>query len=127
VRDHFAELGRRAEVLVISFSRPDALEGYRQRLELPFPVAADPERRAYQSYGLERGSRWYVWHPRTLLRYLALTFGGMKLQRPRPDDDLSQLGGDFIVDGEGTLRFVHRSRRPDDRPGIDALLQALRP
>lgn len=41
------------------------------------------------------------------------------------DDDLHQLGGDFVTDADGILRLCHRSRRPDDRPAIDEILAAI--
>ena len=126
MREKFAELERRgAAALVVSFSRVDALEGYRRHLSLPFPVAADPDRSAYRAYGLESGTRWQVWHPRVLWRYLVLTLRGMKLQRPAPDEDLNQLGGDFVIDAGGIVRLAHRSQRPDDRPSVEQLLAAL--
>jgi len=125
VRDRFQEIGRRAAVLVVSFARADALAGYRDRLRLPFPIAADPRREAYRRYGLERASRLETWHPRTLWRYVVLTWRGMKLERPAAGEDLAQLGGDFVIDGEGRLCFAHLSRRPDDRPSVEALQAAL--
>ncbi len=126
MRERWSEFERRgARVLVVSFDRGAALERYRAALALPFAVAADPDRSVYRAYGLVRGSRWQAWHPRTLLRYVVLTARGMKLQRPTEDADLLQLGGDFVVDAAGRLRFVHPSARPDDRPGVDALLGAL--
>jgi hypothetical protein len=125
VRNHFSEIDRRAAVLVVSFARVDALADYREQLRLPFPIAADRQRRAYRRYGLERASLFRTWHPRVAGAYVVLAWHGMKLQRPAPDEDLSQLGGDFVLDAEGLLRFAHPSRRPDDRPSIEALLAAL--
>ncbi len=126
MRDRFTEIAARgAAVLVVSFSPVAALERYRAQLELPFPVAADVDRSAYRAYRLGAGSFWSVWHPRVLWRYVVLTRRGMKLQRPAGGDDLSQLGGDFVIDGDGIVRFAHPSRRPDDRPAVQALLDAL--
>jgi len=39
--------------------------------------------------------------------------------------DSRQLGGDFIVDRRGVLRFAHRSHDPADRPDIDTLIGRL--
>lgn len=120
----FDELG--ALVLVVTFDDLEAAGYYRSALELPYPVASDPTREAYRDYGLARGSTFQVWHPRTLWHYAKLVLGkGMKLQHPTGDADLSQLGGDFVIDGAGLIRFAHRSLRPDDRPAVDDLLEAL--
>ena len=40
--------------------------------------------------------------------------------------DPYQLGGDFVVDGQGILRFAYRSEDPADRPSADRLLEAVR-
>ena len=36
------------------------------------------------------------------------------------------LGGDFVIDGKGIVRFAYRSEDPADRPAMDRLLQAVR-
>ena len=126
VRDRFEEIRRLdVEVLAISFASPELLRGFGARLNLPFSVAADPERNSYRKYGLLTGSRWAVWHPRVLWKYAVLISRGMKLQRPSSRGDLSQLGGDFVIDRCGKIRLAHPSRRPDDRPDVSVLLRAL--
>lgn len=121
-----AELERHgAAVLVVSFGAPAALDDFLTRMGLPFPIAGDPDRRGYQAYGMLHGSGWQIWHPRTLWRYARLRLGGTRLQRPADGDDVHQLGGDFVIDGAGTLRLCHASVRPDDRPSLATLLAAL--
>lgn len=120
------ELERRgAAVLVVSFGAPAAVDDFRVRTRLPFPIAADPDRRAYRAYGMLRGTAWRIWHPRTLWRYVQLRLAGTRLQRPADGEDLHQLGGDFVIDGSSILRFCHASARPDDRPSVATLLTAL--
>ncbi len=41
-------------------------------------------------------------------------------------DDLTQLGGDFIVDRAGVLRLACPSHVPADRPSIESLLKVPR-
>ncbi len=98
---------------------------YRSPLNLSFPVAADTTRAAYKSYGLTQASFLQIWHPKTLWRYLVLLCKGRKLQRPKKGDDLSQLGADFIVDANGTISYAHYSVRPDDRPNIAEVVNAI--
>ncbi len=126
VRDCFEEINRlETRVLVVSFAPLELVEGYRTRLGLPFPVAADPERISYKRYGLLRGSWWTVWHPRVLWKYAVLISRGMKVQRSFPREDLAQLGGDFVIDRGGKIRFAHPSRGPSDRPDPSELLRSL--
>lgn len=39
--------------------------------------------------------------------------------------DPRQLGGDVIVDAEGVIRLIHRSKDPVDRLPVDRLLAVL--
>ncbi len=128
VRDRWAEFeARGATALVLSFAQPHALDDYQQFLRLPFPIAADPQRTAYTRYGIGRGPSWRIWSPRVIWRYVTLVARGRKLQKPRENEDLSQLGADFLLDADGLIRYAHVSRSPADRPPVDTLLRALEP
>ena len=35
------------------------------------------------------------------------------------------LGGDFVIDGEGIVRYAHRGVTPDDRPPLSEIMEAL--
>ncbi|MBA3736220.1 MAG: redoxin domain-containing protein [Actinobacteria bacterium] len=111
-------------VLFVAFDEPDRLQRTLLRgLKLPYPLLVDPERSAYRAWGLGRGSVVRVWgDPRVWLRYAAEIARGERLRRPRTDT--LQLGGDFVVDPEGTVVYSRPQRR-DDRPPVAALLQAL--
>ena len=123
MRDRLEELGD-AEVALVTFTRQRNLRGYRGRLGLPYPVLADEARSAYRAYGLGRGPWWRIWRPATLLAYARLLRRGRSLRRPT--EDISQLGGDFVVGRDGRLIYVYRSRAPDDRPPVDELVAAVR-
>ncbi len=89
-----------------------------------FEVLLDHERAVYNAYGLERSflrsrnlqTRWYYFRAWLAGRQAHAVHG----------DDTSQLGGDFIVDKQGVLRFLHPSHDPTDRPAVDMLLDVLR-
>ncbi len=126
MRDRYEELrSGGAEALVISFARPEDLEGFREHLRLPFPIAADPSRDAYAAYGVGSGPAWRIWGPRVIWRYMTLVARGRKLQRPAKGEDLSQLGADFVLDAKGRLVYAHLSRSPADRPPVARLIAAL--
>jgi hypothetical protein len=38
--------------------------------------------------------------------------------------DTSQLGGDVLIDPEGTVRMLHAGSGPADRPSVAAILRA---
>lgn len=88
-----------------------------------FEVCSDPERRAYAAFGLTRASTRQLLGRKTLLFYARAALRG-RMHRGVGSDP-HQLGGDFILDGEGRLRFGYRSREPADRPGARDLLREL--
>jgi hypothetical protein len=123
VSDRLDEFGTAAVVLV-TFTRPRNLRGFRQRLGLRYPVVADETRAVYRAYGLGRGQWRKVWGPRALVVYVRLVRAGRRLERPT--EDTLQLGGDFVVDPDGRPVYAYRSNAPDDRPPVDALIDAVR-
>ena len=89
-----------------------------------FTVLLDRERTVYNAYGLER-SKLRSKSPRTLWLYFTRWLQGQKFHDSH-GDDTSQLGGDFIVDRNGNLRFIYPSHDPADRPSVDVLLKVLK-
>lgn len=121
-KEAFDERGVR--VVVVSFAQPDRLAGYQAQHQWPFVVLADPERKAYQAFGLRQLSWLRVFSPATLKLYWSLLRKGRKL-RSYGQDDYYQGGGDFVLDREGNLLFSHPSRDPSDRPSAKCLLEAV--
>lgn len=106
-------------VAIVGMGRPEASARFRRRYDLPFPVLADPDRTAYRAYGLGEGP---------VLGWPELT-GGFRLAMHGVlpglrAGDARQLAGDFLIDRDGIVRYVRRSRRPADIPSPDALLAA---
>jgi hypothetical protein len=123
VSDRLAEFSG-AAVVLITFTRPRNLHGFRRRLALAYPVLADETRAIYRAYGLQRGSWRRVWDLKSGRAYGRLLRRGRRLERP--SGDTLQLGGDFVVDRDGRLAFADRSTGPDDRPSVDDLVDAVR-
>lgn len=120
--DRFAEFTG-AVVVLVTFTRPRNLRGFRQRLGLEYPVLADQTRAVYRAYGLRRGSWRQIWGLDTLRAYKRLLGRGRRLRLPT--EDTFQLGGDFVIDPDGRIAYAYRSVTPDDRPTVDDLLMAL--
>lgn len=112
-------------VVTISFGRPEWAAGWREATGSAFPLLLDPTRAAYRAYRLER-SIWRSWGPASIRYYAAaILFRGGRVRVDR--GDTNQLGGDFIVDRQGALRFVYYSRNPTDRPATAHLLAVAAP
>ncbi len=120
-RDEWRKLN--AEVLLITFSSAEQARRWRDETGIDFPLLLDANRAVYRAYGL-RSSIWRVWQPKVLAYYARALLQGQRWRGIR--DDPHQLGGDFVVDAAGMLRFAHRSEDPTDRPAVDKLLAILR-
>ncbi len=111
------------QVLIISFGAEFWARAWQQDTGSPYPLLLDSERATYQAYGL--GTSFVrVWSPHVMWHYLKLVLRGQKLLPVQGDPH--QLGGDFIVDGDGVVRLAHASKDPVDRPPVEKLLAALR-
>ncbi|HEX7231488.1 MAG TPA: peroxiredoxin-like family protein [Candidatus Binatia bacterium] len=125
VSDNKSEFDRRGiRILAVSFVEPSKLAEYQERHPWPFPVLADPERKAYQTFALPRFNVWRVFSPSTVKLYRQLIRRGMK--RDRYDGaDIFQSGGDFLLNRDGKILYAHRSKDPADRPTVGTLLQQI--
>ncbi len=113
--------------LAVSQAKPAVLAAFLRTSPQPFPVVCDPDRVAYRAFGLERASWASFFRPKVLWGYLRLIRRGGKVRRPYPGEDVRQLGGDFLLDRAGRVVFAHRSRTATDRPGVEELLNVVRP
>ncbi|MBI3968705.1 MAG: redoxin domain-containing protein [Chloroflexi bacterium] len=130
-RTHLVEVQRHeqalaaanAAVIAVSFEPPEQIRAYRAVVPLPFAVYSDPQRRAYRAFGLTRPRARQLYTARTIWAYVA---GFLRGHLPRrPQGDVRQLGGDFILDADGRLVYAYASRDPGDRPAVRALLAVL--
>ncbi len=110
------------QIATISFGTEYWSRIWLQETQSPFPFLIDQERRAYRAYGLE-SSVLRAWSPRNLLFYLKAKLQGRETLGNR--GDTHQMGGDFVVDGNGRILLAHPSRDPVDRPSIAELLQVV--
>lgn len=111
-------------MVAVTFEPPAAVEEFSRSERLSYPVLSDPGRRLYAAFGLRRKPL-----VRLMTRSILATYArGLVSRRwPRlPRGDLGQLGGDFVLDGNGVVVFAHRSMEADDRPPIEAILAAVR-
>jgi len=111
-------------IFVVSFAQPERLVGYQQEHRWPFVLLADPDRSAYQAFGLKRLSWFRVFSLATIRLYFDLLRKGRK-PRSYGKDDYYQGGGDFILNREGEVLFSHPSDDPSDRPSVARLLEEV--
>ncbi len=115
--------GRRATVVVVTFTRPRNLAGYRRRFAAPLTVVADEQRTLYSALALPRASVWTVYRWQTIRRYAQLIRAGNRVEPTQ--EDTRQLGGNAVIDADGRLAWRYKGAGPDDRPTVDQLLAAV--
>ncbi len=111
-------------MVAIGFATPERLRRLAEDVGVPFPMLHGPEYQAYRAFSLQQGTLREVYGLRTAWAYLKLIV--RKRRFTRTQTDRLQLGGDFIIDGQGIVRLAYRSRDPADRPPVSRLLDALR-
>ncbi len=109
------------DVLTITFSSAGYARVWSQQVCPQFPLLMDGDHALYRLYGLER-SLVSPWSPRALWRALKLVRAGQRWQGIR--GDVTEQGGDVVVEASGIVRYLYVSRDPSDRPSVDDLLAA---
>lgn len=130
-RVHLAELRRHydriqrlgGEIIVVSFEEGEELRRLVSAHKLPFVFVTDPQKDVYRAYGMIFREKGAAITPKTLVKYVRLRLSGYPAFKKGKDS--RQLGGDAVIDQHGIVRFIYRSRFPDDRPGVDKIINAL--
>ena len=125
--DRIAETG--ADVVLVAHHDPELMMSKMMHsLNLPFVLLFDQTRAAYQRWGLGTVSfkafvraGLYLHAARSATRIL---LGREQWLGTAPVQ--TQMGGDFVVDREGTLVFANRLRSFHDRAKIEDLLAVVR-
>ena len=121
--ERFLELGN---VALVGQGRPEWAEGFCRERHIPFDCLVSPDNEAHRAYGLLRGSWRQVFGPKQVARgaLSALSRGPETMQGPTRGDGM-QLGGAFVVDTGGIVRYAHQARESSDNPPNRELLEAL--
>lgn len=113
------------QIVAVGLGTPVRTREFRAAMRLPFPMLCDPRRRVYRLYGLMRMQPGDSRALGTIARLaVAVARHGGAYSR---DQDMLQLGGVFVVDTAGILRYARRSRAQHDNPTPDALLRVAAP
>lgn len=87
---------------------------------------ADPERKAYAAYGLERASLWqvislHVWRSNLRLKRER----GWNVELPPTGQDAMQMAGTFVIARDGRVRLPYYYDHIADHPSADLLLHGV--
>lgn len=88
---------------------------------------ADPERKAYEAYGLERANVWQtflsvnVWRSNKRLKRER----GWNTELPPTGQDAMQMAGTFVIAPDGRIRLPYYYDDIADHPSVDLLLHGV--
>jgi peroxiredoxin len=111
LKDAMPELERRGIAPVLVFQTPDA--GLAAKMTEASglenaDVVADPERKLYDAFGIERGNLWQVFGPRVVVGVVRVIARGLRPGK-KVGGDVMQLPGTVLIHkGEILERHVHR-------------------
>lgn len=89
-------------------------------------VLSDPERSAYQAYGLGRGTMWQVLlSPQVIRETATARQHGHTAELPPPGQDVMQMSGTFIIGMDGRIRLPYYYENIADHAPVDLLLNGV--
>ena len=90
---------------------------------LSWPVLVDGSREVYRGYGMLSASFRDIWGPKSGWAYMKELAKGEKLRKPH--GDVTQRGGDVLVDPAGIVALHHVGAGPADRPPVESILRRV--
>jgi peroxiredoxin len=124
LRDHEEEFRRKnVQIAVVTFENDRTALNYAEETSLKWPVLIDETRETYISYGMLLASFLDIWGPKTWWAYAKELLRGQKLKKT--EGDISQRGGDVLIDPAGIIRFHHIGKGPADRPSAETILKNI--
>jgi peroxiredoxin len=117
-----------ADIVAIFQYRADPTYHFCRKRGVPFDCLGDPEREGYHAVGLERGSAKEYIGPQLVKGFVrAARHGALP---GKPEGDVAQRPGTFVVAPDGTVAFAHYNKDSADNPDTAELMrvvQALAP
>jgi peroxiredoxin len=115
---------QKIQVRIVTFDNDSRAHAYANKFQSDWPLLIDADRNLYRAYGFEKASWWDLYNPVSIVKYLWLMATGT--MPGKPGDDWHQLGGNVLIDPEGTVRLIHASAGPHDRPTAAEILKRAR-
>jgi len=114
-------------LVIITQGTPEAAKVFCAERAPGVMCLADPERKAYQAYGLERANVWQsflslnVWRSNRRLKQEK----GWNTDLPPKGQDALQMAGTFVIAPDGLIRLPYYYDDIADHPSVDLLLHGV--
>ena len=113
-----------ADVVCVSQGDPKVGKAYSILYALPFPLlVCGEDLSVFDTYGLKEGTSLQLLHPRLLFRALVSFMQGHV--QTKMEGRGRQLGGGFVIDTDGVIRYLYRSSDASDTVRDEDILNAL--
>lgn len=114
-------------LVIVTQGTPEAAKAFCAERAPGLTCLADPERKAYRAYGLERANIWQsflslkVWRSNRRLKRER----GWNPDLPPKGQDAMQMAGTFIIAPDGRIRLPYYYDDIADHPSVDLLLHGV--
>lgn len=112
-----------ARVVLVGMGNSAECAAFQKKFHVPFAMISDPDRVLYRQFDLQRMSPLGVFSPALALKSIAAIARGHTIGRPQ--GDVLQLPGVFVINPKGRIVFSHQPDNPAIHPNPDTILEAL--
>jgi len=114
------------EIAVVMQGTPEATAEFSKKYAPGLLALADPERKAYQAFGLERGNIFQtVLNRKVWLAVSQARKKGYQLEEPPVGQDAMQMSGTFIISRDGRIMLPYYYDHIADHPPLELLLDGV--
>ncbi len=114
------------DIVVVTQGTPETTALFAQEFAPGLTCLSDPERKAYQAYGLERATLFQTFlNAKVLSAVRRSQKKGYKVEPPPMGQDAMQMSGTFIISTEGKLLLPFYYDDIADHPSLDLLLNGV--
>ncbi|CAB1331290.1 unnamed protein product, partial [Coregonus sp. 'balchen'] len=113
-------------VVLVSFGCREGALHWLAETGCQYDMLLDPHRKEYSAFGLGTSLK-NVLNFNNMLLYAEYVVANLGFPRGLSsiEDNMFQLGGDFVLDDQGRVLFSHCCDSPIDRPAVEDMLGAI--
>jgi peroxiredoxin len=113
-------------IAIITQGTPELAAVFAREFAPGLRLLCDPERRAYEAYGLERGNLFQTFlNPKVWSAIGRARKKGYPVDPPPPGQDAMQMSGTFIISPQGRIELPYYYDHIADHPPLDLLLSGV--
>ena len=95
---------------------------FKDEFDIPFTLLVDHTKETYRALEFPRANAWNTYGPPVWIKGVQAI---MRHRNKMPKQDAFQLGGAVVVDTDGSVRYIYRSKASSDQPPVAEIIAAL--